>query len=74
MSEKHNMLSGDLYSARDPELQKDSLRAGWLTRRFNKSTEEESDKRRELLQELLGGVGKIFISSRRSAAGKQVVA
>ncbi|MDZ7796163.1 MAG: sugar O-acetyltransferase [Candidatus Marinimicrobia bacterium] len=58
MSEKHNMLSGDLYSARDPELQKDSLRAKRLTRRFNQSTEEERDKRRELLRELLGGVGK----------------
>ncbi|MDZ7820828.1 MAG: sugar O-acetyltransferase [Candidatus Marinimicrobia bacterium] len=58
MSQKHNMLSGRLYSARDAELREESARAKRLTRLFNQTKGTEPEKRREILEELLGAAGK----------------
>ena len=58
-NEKKKMLSGKLYIPReDKELEKDVKKCRMLVRLFNGTTEEQSDYRRQLLGELLGGCGK----------------
>ena len=56
-SEWNKMLAGELYLASDPELAVARLRARRLTRLFNRTTEEEAGRRRELLDELFAAVG-----------------
>lgn len=58
MTERELMVSGALYKADDKELVELRLNARRLTRLFNATTEEELDKRRELLGQLLGSMGK----------------
>lgn len=53
-SEWHKMLAGHLYRAADPDLQAARRRARRLTRLYNQTTEEESERRLQLLAELLG--------------------
>lgn len=57
-SEKQKMLAGEPYLASDPELVAGRLRARRLTRLFNATTEDEPDRRLELLRELLGALGE----------------
>ncbi|MGN8647284.1 sugar O-acetyltransferase [Gracilibacillus sp. HCP3S3_G5_1] len=57
-TEKEKMLAGEMYNPADPELFKDRQKARKLVREYNSSTEEESDKRGQLLKDLLGSVGK----------------
>lgn len=56
-TEKEKMLAGELYLAYDPELVAERLRARRLTRRYNETTEEEPERRREILRELFGAIG-----------------
>ncbi len=56
-SQRELMLAGKLYIADDPELMRDSLRALTLTEQFNSTPARESEKRRALLNELLGAFG-----------------
>ena len=56
-TEKEKMLAGELYLARDEELGKGNKRARRLLRIFNSTTEEESQRRQKILQELFGKVG-----------------
>lgn len=58
MTEREKMVSGELYKADDGELVALRQRARRLTRQFNATTEEELDKRRALLRELLGAFGE----------------
>ncbi len=58
VSEKEKMLRGELYDATDPELVAERERARELTRKFNRTTETEHEKRRSLLRELLGSTGE----------------
>ena len=51
------MVAGELYDAADPELVERRLRARNLSRAFTAMREEESDRRRDLLIELLGAGG-----------------
>src|SRR5687768_17064110 len=51
-SMRERMLAGDLYIADDPQLARDSARALALTARYN------AEGRREILTELLGGLGE----------------
>lgn len=51
------MLAGELYLASDPELVAARRRARRLTRLFNTTTEEDVEKRKELLRELFGSIG-----------------
>ncbi|MCX6022172.1 MAG: sugar O-acetyltransferase [Chloroflexi bacterium] len=60
-TEREKMLAGELYNASDPELVALSKRARRLTRLFNATTEEESERRSALLRELFGAVGGAFI-------------
>lgn len=57
-TEKEKMLSGELYDCKDPELVQMRFRARRLVRLYNSSTEEELDRRQQLLQEILGRMGK----------------
>lgn len=56
-SEWQKMLAGHLYRASDLELTTARRRARRLTRLYNQTTEEESERRVQLLVELFGGVG-----------------
>jgi maltose O-acetyltransferase len=56
-SEKALMLAGQMYLSADPELAAERKRARRLTRLYNATTEEEEDRRKEILRELLGRVG-----------------
>lgn len=58
MTEREKMVSGALYKADDRELVAMRQRARRLTRQFNATTEEETEKRQELLRELMGAIGK----------------
>lgn len=58
MTEKEKMLSGMLYCAEDKELKKDFMKCRELVRMYNQTTEGESERRREILEELLGGIGR----------------
>ncbi len=52
------MLAGELYLADDPELVEASRRAMRLTEAYNKTSADERDERRRLLEELLGQIGE----------------
>src|SRR3954453_14546042 len=56
-TEREKMLAGELYVAADPALSEDRGRARSLTRLYNATTEEEPERRRALLVELLGRIG-----------------
>ncbi len=56
-TEKQKMLAGELYLASDPELTAGRTRARRLTRLYNQTTEEEIDRRLEILRTLLAAVG-----------------
>ena len=57
-SEKEKMLSGDLYIAHDDELRVDFKRAKKLVREFNHTTEDQRDKRNEIIKKLFKKSGK----------------
>lgn len=56
-SEKEKMLNGERYDPEDSELRAERDHAHNLTRRYNQTTPEESEKRQDLLEELFGSLG-----------------
>jgi maltose O-acetyltransferase len=54
--EKERMLAGERYDPRDPELVADRERATDRCRRYNATSEAETDRRERLLDELFGEV------------------
>ncbi|MBE0674793.1 MAG: sugar O-acetyltransferase [Bacteroidales bacterium] len=56
-TEKQKMLSGELYSAVDPELAEERLRARLLLKELNDSPDDEDEKRKTLLRKLIPGAG-----------------
>jgi maltose O-acetyltransferase len=56
--EKTLMLAGEPYLASDPALALERRNARRLTRLYNATTEDEADRRRKLLVELLGAIGE----------------
>ncbi|HIW84445.1 MAG TPA: sugar O-acetyltransferase [Candidatus Dorea gallistercoris] len=59
MTDKELMLKGELYDpVGDPQLKEDFMRARRLTRIFNSLTEEEMERRIEVIKELFGGTGE----------------
>ena len=58
MIEKEKMIKGEMYFSADEVLVNERNRARILTRDFNNTTEDELDKRAEILKELLGKIGK----------------
>lgn len=57
-TEKEKMLNGEMYDPADPVLVKEREEARRLVRLFNQTTEQEDEKRIELLKELLGSTGE----------------
>lgn len=57
-TEKEKMIAGDLYVAKDRELQQDFMRCRQLMRLFNQSTEEQIPYRMGLFRELVGSMGE----------------
>jgi maltose O-acetyltransferase len=59
--EKALMLAGEPYLAYDPGLVAERKHAHRLARLYNATTEDEIQRRREILVELLGQVGEQFL-------------
>lgn len=57
VSEYEKMISGKLYNASNEDVEKRARRAQQLTRLFNKTTEEEVDYRKELINKLFKSTG-----------------
>lgn len=57
-TEKDKMLAGELYNASDPQLTMERRRARNLVRKYNDTLDEEQEKRRQILAELLGSMGE----------------
>ena len=53
MTEKEKMLAGELYDPSDEELSRLRTRARKLARKYNLTDEDETDRRRGILKELL---------------------
>ena len=53
MTEREKMIAGQLYDPSDPELSKLQVRARKLARKYNLIDEDETEKREEVLKELL---------------------
>ncbi|MDN3520161.1 sugar O-acetyltransferase [Halomonas ramblicola] len=58
MTEREKMLAGELYDARDPELQSMRRRARLLIHELNASRDDAEAERRRLLAELLPHAGE----------------
>lgn len=61
MSEKEKMLAGVLYDSTVDELSNERLKAKNLCYEYNLLKPDEFDKKKELLKNLLGKVGKNYI-------------
>ena len=57
-TERQKALAGELYLASDPELVESHKRACRLARTFNLTNPEETATRKQLLKDLLGGIGE----------------
>jgi maltose O-acetyltransferase len=55
--EKALMLAGEPYLASDPVLVEERRNARRLTRLFNATTEDDTQRRRQILTKLLGSIG-----------------
>lgn len=53
MSEREKMINGEYYNARDPELMGIAIKARLLMDQFNLSQPDESERKAEILSELL---------------------
>jgi maltose O-acetyltransferase len=56
-SEKQKMLTGELYYANDPELDRERRRARRLLAQYNGTSADDRNSRLALLRRLLGAVG-----------------
>jgi maltose O-acetyltransferase len=54
---KERMLAGELYRSDDPELVSDKARCARLVHDYNATGATETERRAQLLQELLGAIG-----------------
>ena len=55
-SEKEKMINGEMYLSADETLVNERINARRLTRMYNNTIETEIERRREILEELLGQV------------------
>ena len=56
-TEKEKMLAGELYDPLDIRLSEERLRARLLIKELNETSEDEPEKRRRILKELIPGAG-----------------
>ena len=52
MTEKEKMLKGKIYDGQDEELLKLRLKAHRLSKMYNETFEEETEKRKQIIDEL----------------------
>ena len=57
-TEKQKMVAGDLYDPGDAELAADRAAAQQFMRRYNQTTLQDADLRRDLLEAHLGSIGR----------------
>ena len=57
-SEKEKMTNGEMYLSGDETLVNERINARRLTRIYNNTIETEMEKRKEILEELLGEAGE----------------
>lgn len=57
-SEKEKMIAGEMYNPEDPVLVKERENARRLVRLYNETLETETEKRTQILKELLGSTGE----------------
>jgi len=57
-TEKEKMVSGELYHALDPELSGERLLARLLLKELNDSREDEDERRKKIISELIPHAGK----------------
>ncbi len=57
-TEKEKMLSGELYNAMDEELSNERLNARLLIKEINDSREDETEKREQLIKQLIPNSGE----------------
>lgn len=63
-SEKEKMMAGEMYDPADPELIGDRMKARELVRIYNETPETETERRTEILRNLLGTAGEaVFMES-----------
>ena len=63
-SEKEKMLAGEIYSAYDEELVRDRIKARKAVREFNDVSEDEFEKREDMIKNIFGKTGKnIYVES-----------
>ena len=75
MTEKEKMLSGRIYSATDPQLLQELVETRLLVRAYNDLPPTEIGQMKELLKQMLGGIGddEIIINQPfRCDYGKQI--
>lgn len=58
MREEDKILAGKLFCPADPELKRMKLRAHNLNLDYNRTYEDETEKRREILERLVGSMGE----------------
>lgn len=57
-SEEKKIFDGVLFKPGDPELRQIKLRSHNLCAKYNRTTEDETEYRAQLLEQILGGMGK----------------
>ncbi len=57
-TELERIISGDLYSAADPELAAKSIKSRSIMEEYNKTSRLEKDKRQQLLNDMFKSVGE----------------
>lgn len=61
MTEKEKMLSGEVYNPADEELAELRKKAHRLSKEYNDTFEDETEKREEILNELFGRETKVYL-------------
>ena len=76
MTEKEKMLAGKVYDPTDEELAGLRLKAHKLSQRYNNTFEDEEEKRKQILDELIPPIVKIYRSLEKCApasVGNQLI-
>ena len=60
MQEEEKIMAGVLFCPADPELKQIKLRTHKLNQDYNSAYEDETEKRRELILQIVGEIGADF--------------
>ena len=62
-TEKEKMLAGEFYLSEDPQLVKERTHTRMIVDEYNKTTAQEQEKRKKLLNELLGKETNAYVET-----------